>query len=117
MKLVNLTKHPITLFADDGQTVVAEIPPSGVEARVSTRAEILGWVEVDGFYIPLVRTEFGPVEGLPEPADGVVYIVSTLVARAVAGERDDVVAPDTGPESVIRDADGRIVGIRRFQVF
>jgi hypothetical protein len=38
------------------------------------------------------------------------------VAQAVAG-RDDVVAPDTGPESVVRDAEGKIIGVRRFQKF
>jgi len=43
-----------------------------------------------------------------------VYIVSSLVAQAVKG-RQDVVAPDTSPSGVVRDEQGRIIGVKRFQ--
>ena len=42
-----------------------------------------------------------------------IYIVSSLVAQAVAG-RNDVVAPDAGP-TAIRNEQGQIVAVTRFQ--
>jgi hypothetical protein len=111
MGVINLTPHTINIVGADG-TVAKVYPPSGQQARVSSRAEVVG--AVDG--VPIVRTVFGELSGLPEPQEGTLFIVSSVVAQAVAG-RDDVVAPDTGPESVVRDAEGKIIGVRRFQKF
>jgi hypothetical protein len=94
----------------EGQEV--EIPPSGQQARVLPRQVRTG--EVNG--IPIVRTEFGEVEGLPEPEENTVYIVSTLVLQALKGSRADVVSPDTSPTSAVRDANGKIIGVRGFQI-
>jgi hypothetical protein len=69
--------------------------------------------------IPVVKTVFGDVAGIPEPQEGTTFVVSTLVLQALKESgaiRDDLVSPDTGNESVIRDDDGKIVGVRRFQV-
>ena len=109
-KLVNLTPHTVTLVC--GQLTV-EIPPSGQVARVSATSQEVGSVEIDGFSFPVVKTVFGEVTGLPEPAENTIYIVSTLVLSAVQG-RKDVVAPNTG--AAIGDADGKIVGVPGFQV-
>jgi len=110
-KLVNLTPHPVVLALEGEERV---IPPSGGVARVSTTTEVIG--TLDG--VPVVRTRIGQVIGLPEPEVGTVYIVSSLVAQAAAAMgRDDVLAPDTGPDSAVRDADGRIVAVRRLQAF
>ena len=139
IKLVNLTPHEITIVGEDGE-VKMRIPPSGKIARVEVLQENDG--EING--IPIVRTSFGAVEGLPAPsicancsnnslyggscqctAGGLpsdckdfepieVYIVSTLVAQAIDG-RKDIVAPDTSPESAVRDEQGRIVAVKRFQ--
>jgi hypothetical protein len=103
-RLVNLTPHAITIRAGDCDLTV---PPSGQVARVTSR-------EVPGDPIgnvPTVRREWGAVDGLPEPAPGTVYLVSSLVLEHVHG-RDDVVAPDTGPTAV-RDAAGQVVAVRR----
>ena len=105
MQFVNLTPHSIRVVLDGGEL---EIPPSGTVARVAVKQKLVG--NIDG--IPLVRNEWGSIEGLPEPKDGIVYIVSSLVLSRIRG-RTDVVAPDTGP-SAIRDNKGRITGIRRF---
>ncbi|RME25645.1 MAG: hypothetical protein D6800_07370, partial [Candidatus Zixiibacteriota bacterium] len=56
----------------------------------------------------------GDVEGLPDPQDGTVYLVSSMVLSAVRGRRD-VVAPDTGP-TAIRDETGRITAVTRLVV-
>ena len=109
MKLVNLTPHKLNIVTDNGNI---EIEPSGTIARVKPTTVRIG--TVNG--IDVVKTTFGEVEGLPSPEKDTVYIVSTLVLNALKGSRPDVVAPDTGPESAIRDESGRIVGIRRFQI-
>jgi len=47
-----------------------------------------------------------------EPID--YYIVSSLVAQSLR-RRKDIVAPDTSPQSVVRDENGQIIGVKRFQ--
>lgn len=109
MELSNLTPHEIVVRLD-GRDI--KIPPSGQVARVTASAELVG--EVDG--IPVYRTVFGPVDGLPEPEEGIVLITSTIVAQAAArAGRTDVVSPDTGPTAIRED--GRIVAVTRLQTF
>lgn len=100
MEFINLCPHAIRVMGDDGNVVT--FPPSGAVARVSAKPTPLP--SVAGFR--LVRNEFGPVQGLPAPQEGVIYIVSGMVLSALAGTRPDVVAPDTGPTQV-RNAAGQ----------
>jgi hypothetical protein len=79
----NYTPHPISLSSSDASLVV--IPSHGV-ARVAD----------------LPR---GSVVGLPDPAPGVILVVSILVAERLP-ERDDLRVP--GQQA--RDAGGRVVG-------
>ena len=106
MEIVNLTPHPVRIVNERGEVV---IPPSGVIARVSIRKEMVGEISIDGIRVPIYKVEYGEVEGLPEPSEGVVYIVSSVVASKVAG-RSDVVVPD----DFIRDASGNIIGAKGF---
>jgi len=105
-KFINLTSHAISVKKNDGSTFTVE--PSGIIARVSTHEQVIG--ELDG--VPLVTRKFGEVENLPEPTEGTIYIVSSLVLSALNG-REDVVAPDTGA-TAIRNEDGHIVAVTRF---
>jgi len=50
------------------------------------------------------------VENLPDPPEGVYYIVSLAVAQAA--RRPDLLVPD----DMVRDEQGRILGCRRFAV-
>jgi len=102
MKLVNLTPH--TIVVGD-----IAIEASGTVARREIEQKQVG--EVNG--IPIYRTVFGPVLGLPDLRPDTFFIVSSLVLAGVADHRTDVIAPDTGP-SAIRDSSGRIQGITRF---
>lgn len=114
MKFINLTPHVLNVVRDDG-SVVLSVPPSGTVARVATQQTVVR--QLAG--VDVVRTVFGDVVGLPTPQDDVVYIVSTLVLQALRHaciDRSDVVAPDTSSASVVRNADGQIVGVKRFQV-
>jgi hypothetical protein len=110
-KLVNLTPHPINIYAD-GKVIT--IPPSGAVARVQEVIEDAGSLEVDGARIPLRTKRLGDqVENLPPPQEGIIYIASLLAAQAAwAAGRSDVVAPGD-PE---RDSEGRIAGARSLYV-
>ena len=109
MKLINLTPHIVTIFDINADKIT--LTSEGV-ARVATHDDEL---EPIG-NIPVVSSPvMGPVEGLPEPADGIGYIVSLMVLQhpGVAGRRD-VFAPATGPKhAALRDEQGRISGVTR----
>jgi len=109
MELINLTPHTVTVVDGDNNVIVA-IPSSGV-ARASQQDVPAGSIEFDSASIPVVRTEFGGVE-LPEPTEGVVYIVSMITAqaaKAVGRSVEDLLFPSGIP---IRDANGQIIGVR-----
>lgn len=86
------------------------MPPSGTVARVKVSQSPAG--QADG--IPLAQTTYGALEGLPEPEDGTLFVVSALV-RAAAGGRSDVASPDTGPDA-LRTPEGQVRAVRRLLV-
>lgn len=104
---VNLTPHAINLYRPDG--TVRTIPPDGRVARCAAVAMPIGCAP-DG--TPLMRRSYGDagIQGggaFPDPQPGTIFIVSALVAAAMAG-RDDVASPG----DLVRDADGNIIGCR-----
>lgn len=126
-KAVNLTPHVINFITsynielgkDEFGTPeyiteerIHSIEPSGTVARCRVeRQNVDSFIleDVDGWdiTIPVTKTKFGEVEGLPEPEEGVIYITSQLVAQAVP-EREDVFFPD----DLVRDENGNIIGCR-----
>ena len=113
MNIVNLTPHPIVLVGANGNRWT--FPSSGV-CRVTSNAGAL--TDVAGIPVPVAgATTFGAIEGLPAPVDGVVFIVSGMVASALVSSgvsRPDVLVPGTGPnDGAVRDEQGRIVGVTR----
>lgn len=97
---VNLTPHAIKLT--DGTV----FPSQGV-ARVSASFTEF----VDG----VCHQQFGDVVGLPEPAEGVKYVVSAIVLGAAkASGRTDCVAPATGHPAVVRNEAGQIDAVPGF---
>jgi len=114
MNLVNLTPHPIDLFTPEGERIT--IPTSGTVTRVATTPGTLRSIE--GVPVPVADPPtYGQVEVLPRPVEGTMYIVSSMVASALETQgirRDDLLVPGTGPsDGVVRDAEGRIVGVSR----
>ena len=101
-KIMNLTPHAINFVNENGEAVLT-IEPCGELARVTTKTVVTG--EINS--IPVTTTEFGEVEGLPDPTPDTIFIVSSLVAGRVP-EREDVFIPN---ESV-RDEKGRIIGCK-----
>lgn len=113
--LINLTPHDITICDQNCRPIL--IIPRHVgssPARVKQRRVKIGEITVNGVRIPISRSEYGEVEGLPDPQPDVYYIVSIIVAQALP-ERGDLLVPDTGPGSVCRDSQGRIVGVKYLQ--
>lgn len=102
MRFVNLCPHAVT-FVNESGDVIRIVEPSGTVARLTTATETIG--EVDG--IPITRTVFGPITGLLEPSEGVIYIVSSLVASQCQ-DRDDVFIPNDS----VRNSEGVIIGCK-----
>lgn len=102
MNIINLTPHAIIV---DGFT----IPASGAVARCDTITEP---VDLPGCPVPVVRQYFGAVEGLPDPAEDTIYVVSAIVAQAVGDARDDLYIPG----QQIRDNENRIIGCRSLAI-
>ena len=133
MKLVNLTPHRVVICNAMGETILA-VEPSGETARIEEKffadePVITGDVSIPVAVIGRGRDSRPRVVGIPDRPqlanwDGepigyapitTIYVVSRLVAE-LAG-RPDVMAPDTGPQSVIRNDAGQIVGVRRLLAF
>jgi hypothetical protein len=101
VKFVNLTPHEIVEM-----TAELRFPSEGI-ARVSV--EYMTNSEING--IPLFEAKYGEVEGLPEPKERTIYIVSSLVLGAVKDTRSDVVAPG----ELVRDDLGKPIGCLGFK--
>lgn len=108
-QLINLTPHPLVLLCVTG---TQRVPQSGNIARVRHEQVALDSVSD----IPVYATVYKEIEGLPEPQEGVTYIVSSLIQHALRQHgitRDDVLSPGTGPnDSAVKEA-GRIVAVTR----
>jgi hypothetical protein len=103
---INLTRHPISVFT--GGRVI-RIERSGLIARavIETTIERIGEV-------PVATDTVLAIEGLPEPKEGVIYIVSQRVVEA-ARDRDDLVCPDTSPSSAVRDEESHLIGVAQLR--
>lgn len=106
--IINLTLHDINIYDNEGM-MIAKYESQG-QARVDTREVKI--YDIDG--IDVKRTEYLDVVGLPEPQPNTYYIVSLLVLQALEGKRADLIAPNTSPKSVVRDAEGKISGVTSF---
>jgi len=116
MMIVNLTPHPIHIYAPDAPDVVGPehkplytIPPCGTYARIATTRTPSGTITVGGWLeVPLVETIHGEIVDLPDPEPGVFYLVS--LACATNAGRDDLIVVDRP----VRNAEGTVVGARGF---
>lgn len=123
----NFTPHPVSIVMPGSRE--AFVFPSMGNCRATSRqrrAHAYDWetgnvveapgevatTEIEVLYPP----EFTGVEFAPtEPPQGETVIVSIVAAPVLAKSRPDltVYVPDTGPESAVRDEEGRIRGVRR----
>ena len=116
MTFQNLCLHAMSFYAENGTVTV--LPPSGTVARVSCTPG--GLVQGFGEFTVFAPDTLGEVENLPEPQEGVVFVVSALVGAALSPERKalkDVVVPGTGPkDKPVRNEQGQVVGVTCFKL-
>lgn len=103
--IVNATPHAVTLMNAENQ-VLQVFQPSGICPRCSVSREVIG--DING--IPVNKSVFGEVVGLPEYQEDTIYIVSRVVAEAA--KRPDLYVVD----DAVRDSEGRIIGCRALAV-
>lgn len=127
LTLVNLTPHELCFYfrtADDTEVAAAWPSTGTVRVREVTEEAPAPHVEwphsapgTSSCVLPTVRKSYAAVEGLPAPEEGTIFVVSLVALQALAGSRSDVYAPDTGPDSAVRDGSGKILGIRRLMQY
>jgi hypothetical protein len=108
MKLINLTPHAIVVDLAGNRLTFEPVAPA---VRVGTVREAQQDIMLDDANgIPLFSSRLGAVENLPDPQPGVIYIVSLVALSAIKEQypdRQDCVAPGTGPDDgAIRYQDG-----------
>lgn len=115
MKFINLTPHEVVIA---NPFMNLAFKPSGSVARVEmTYEKKLIEVEVAegmNLSIPCQTTPRAKVLNLPEPKEGILYIVSSYVAQIV--KREDLVSPLTD-NSAERDENGNILSVKSFQTY
>jgi hypothetical protein len=108
MKIVNLTPHTVTLRDTDGNDTTIE--STGRAVLNQTPGQL---IEVPGVPVPVAQPATGhEVQGVPEPEENVLLIVSFPVAAFL--KRPDVVSPGTAPsDGAVRNEAGHIVAVTR----
>jgi hypothetical protein len=104
-KFVNLIGHDITISG------YGTLPKCDNPCKVETKQRVLG--KVAG--IPIAETHFEKIVNLPEPEDGVYYIVSRITMDFMPFDREDVFCVDTGP-TAIRDENGQVVAVTQLSL-
>lgn len=111
--IVNLTEHEFRIRNEESEEIIElktdlYYPPfDGPVPRVEAYQTVVEVINVGGYPIEVVRTEFGEIQNLPDPRPDTIFIVSTLAAQAAARiGRFDVRSPNTIKGKVIRYPDG-----------
>jgi len=107
MPVVNLTPHAVTVV-DASSRVIRCWPGSDEPARVEAVRVPVG-LEVAG--VPLMAEERSRAANLPEPQEGVWFIVSSVVGSAHPERRDLLV-----PSDLVRDGEGVVTACRSFVI-
>jgi len=113
IKIKNLTPHPLTIVGDrliSGGEILKggtlQVPPSGQIARLAVERTALDPVTIDGVTLPVSRPKLGEITGLPPAEEGVILIVSALVAEAA--NRADIFSPG----ELLRSPEGVVIGAK-----
>jgi hypothetical protein len=112
---VNMTPHDINLLTTEGEEITTF--PSEGKIRLDKSSVTVGLFSIEGQTVELLRSSFvAPIghlkphpNGIPEPVEGTMFIVSALVANAYPERTDFVMV-----ENTVRDDNGRIIGCTAF---
>lgn len=118
----NYTPHAINLYDVTGETLLKQIPKTGMIIRASRNSVVDRKVTIDGNEFEVRKVRFGePVlvntldnnaeVPLPPVQEGVVLIVSAIAGAALkeAGRTDFLLTDGT-----VRNDDGQIIGATGF---
>ena len=104
-QIINLTPHSVFIMDKQGNTI-KEFPSAGTARAISILTQV-GLMDD----VPLARQDYGEPEGLPDPEEGFLYIVNSVIVAAArrAGRtlKDLLVTAEP-----VRDRQGGIVGYR-----
>lgn len=103
MEVINLTPHDVNI-CDDYGNVIKTYKASGIEARVRHYWSNIDYIDD----VPVVVRDNEHIVDLPEPQEGVFYIVSNIVLE-YCYDRLDLLAPVKQVK-----INGRVVGCRAF---
>jgi hypothetical protein len=119
-EVINATPHPLPVYDTDGEEIVVELPTSGLVITAGERLVTLSDAIVFGARIPVHGSAYGspaaidrrgnPID-VPEPRDGVFYVVALAAALSAPTRTDFLVC---GP--AVRDEHGRMIGSRGLTV-
>ncbi|MDE3723724.1 hypothetical protein PWG71_20225 [Nocardiopsis sp. N85] len=111
MPVVNLTPHVVTVVDEDAR-VIRTWPGAADPARVEAERVPMGHLDDDKCrgLVPLI-VERRTRANLPEPREGVWFIVSSVVGSAHP-ERDDLLIPS----DLVRDKRGVVTACRSFVI-
>lgn len=106
--ILNLTPHPIRVYTDEREDGIDDLEshlryvfePEQTPARLAT-------IELGGG-ITFEMVEFGHAQNLPPKRDGYQYVVSLVVALALADRRSDLLVP----YREVRNSSGTVIGCR-----
>lgn len=131
--LINLTPHTIRIrleASNEPEPLDTDvvIPPAGPAANIRESDETLEGIDVyfehpsvgSGIVtIPTMQTTLGEITNLPEPQEGVVFIVSIPVAQYAASQlgRSDCAAPNTSRGHMIKAPSGGPYAVRGLRFF
>jgi len=125
VRVVNLMPHPITIFnatdvrpagakgyvlARGGVKPLMIVPSSGVSRAACVETPV---GQIDG--IPVFKPTYGEPENVPDPEDGVMYVVSSITAQACR-EAGRTTSDLLLPARTVRDSEGRVIGCTAFCV-
>lgn len=104
--IINLTPHSVNIIGNDNSVAIT-IEASGNVARCSQTIDIVGALTLDSVDIPISSSSYGEVVDLPDPQDGIYYVVSRLVMSACPARQDLLV-----PNDLVRNDAGQVIGCR-----
>lgn len=109
MTIINLNKHSVSgLF--NGSVVTFPACEQGKECKVAVTSKEVE--RIPGF--KCVETTYGEVQNVPDPQEGVVYIVNMIVLDRMPN-RKDLIAPDSGP-SAVRNEKNQVLHVVQWKV-
>ena len=111
--IVNKTPHTVNLVTEDGtKNSLEPVLPTPRVSSSSVKTAVYTITDDNGVEHTITREApvFGEVVDLPEPQEGVLYIVSMLVA-ARAQNRTDLVSPGRQ----LRNEAGQVIGCAGLQ--